>query len=208
MKKHMNTVVLIEDHDMMRRGLAAYFTKGGRWKVIGEATNINETVALFEKLSASLSPLPDLVLLDIQLGNEWGLDLIPFLKKHCGKNAPPVLVYSVYEDYAHIKAAIRAGAAGYISKSRGDAELETAMEAVLRGDSFIAPALMEKIVEVSDIMLALTKRERQIFEMVQRGISNREIAEELKLSLRTIENNLSIIYDKTKVKNREELETL
>jgi DNA-binding NarL/FixJ family response regulator len=67
---------------------------------------------------------------------------------------------------------------------------------------------VEKIVEVSDIMLALTKRERQIFEMVQRGMSNREIAAELKLSLRTIENNLSIIYDKTRVKSRMELETL
>jgi DNA-binding NarL/FixJ family response regulator len=206
--KRVNTVVLIEDHDMMRRGLASYFANGDRWKVIGEAATITEAAVLFEKFFASRSGLPDLVLLDIQIEKEWGLDLIPLLKKRCGKDAPPVLVYSVYEDYAHIKAAIRAGAAGYISKSQRDAELETAMNAVLRGGSFIAPALVEKIVEVSDIMLALTKRERQIFEMVQRGMSNREIAAELKLSLRTIENNLSIIYDKTRVKSRMELETL
>jgi DNA-binding NarL/FixJ family response regulator len=123
--KRVNTVVLMEDHDMMRRGLASSCAPGDRWKVIGEAATITEAAVLFEKFSASRFGLPDLVLLDIQLGQEWGLDLIPLLKKRGGRDAPPVLVYSVYEDYAHIKAAIRAGAAGYISKSQRDAELET-----------------------------------------------------------------------------------
>jgi DNA-binding NarL/FixJ family response regulator len=200
--------MLIEDHGMMRRGLASYFTQGNRWRVFAEAASLSDAAVLIGKFSTAKSSLPDLVLLDIQLEKEWGLDLIPLLKKSCGKIVPPVLVYSVYEDYAHVKAAVRAGAAGYIGKSRKDEELETAMDAVLKQGSFFAPDLLSKIAVISDIMLALTKRERQIFEMVQHGKSNREIAVELGLSLRTIENNLGIMYDKTKVNSRKELEAL
>jgi DNA-binding NarL/FixJ family response regulator len=192
----------------MRRGLASFLAGTGKWRIIGEAASLKEATALFESISAGTSPMPDLTLLDIRLEKEWGLDLLPILKKRYGKVAPPVLVYSVYEDYSHVKAAIRAGAAGYVYKSREDAELEAAMDMALRGGFFSAPHLMNKLAEVSDFMLGLTKRERQVFEMVQRGIINRDIAAELGISVRTVENVLSIIYDKTGIGSRKELEKL
>jgi DNA-binding NarL/FixJ family response regulator len=202
----MKTIVLIEDHAMMRRGLAAYFAKKKRWKVIGEASDLDEAAAFF-KVPRSL---PDIVLLDIELKGRWGLDLISQLKERYGKNAPPVLIYSGHEDYAHIKASIRAGSVGFVGKSQPSLELETAMWTVISGESnfYIKSDLFPILSAADDIMLVLTKREREIFLMVQRRRSNQEIAVELGLSIRTIENHLGSIYDKTGVQSRRELEQL
>ncbi|AEF85663.1 two component transcriptional regulator, LuxR family [Treponema primitia ZAS-2] len=203
----MKTLVLIEDHDMMRRGLASYFSQQKRWEVVGEAATLDEASALFETLVKTGVPLPDIVLLDIDLNGAWGLDLVPKLREWYGKK-PPVLVYSVFDDYAHVKAATRAGVAGYVCKSQREAELETAMDTILQGDIYFTPYLFPKISAVSDITIFLTKRERQIFELVQRLYSNDRIAGELGINIRTVENKLSIIYDKIGVKSRGELEKL
>jgi DNA-binding NarL/FixJ family response regulator len=123
----MKTFVVIEDHEIMRKGLAAHFARKKRWKLIGQAANLDEAAELFN------SALPDLVLLDIKLEDRWGLDFISRLKERFGEAAPPVLVYSAYEDYVHIKASVRAGAAGFVSKSQTSQELEEAMKAVTSG---------------------------------------------------------------------------
>jgi NarL family two-component system response regulator LiaR len=127
------------------------------------------------------------------------------LKNRYGKTAPRTVVYSAYTDYVHVKAALRSGAAGYICKSRRAEELEAALEKVLEGKAAVDPDLFLRLTTVSDMMLGLTKRERQIFELVQTGRNNRQIAETLGISPRTVENNLSIIYDKTGIKSRTEL---
>ena len=151
-----------------------------------------------------------MIILDIELGNDWGLDLIGELRK-ISKNEiklPPVLIYSVYDDYAHINAALRAGVKSYVCKSQSIEELLNAMEGVVSGKGGFNSALVQRFASVSDLKLRLTKREQEIFDMVQKGIKNKEIAADLNVSLRTIENNLGIIYDKTGVKNRRELENL
>ncbi|GHV93988.1 DNA-binding response regulator [Spirochaetia bacterium] len=203
----MNTLVLIDDHTMIRRGLSAYFTQTGRWQVLGEAESLEEAAALFTELKKT-GKLPNVVLLDIELKGAWGLDLIPGLREWYGKKKPPVLVYSVYDDYAHLKAVIRSGAAGYVCKSQGEAELEAAMDEVLQGRRAFAPELLPHVAEVSDITLNLTKRQRQIFDLVQRSRSNLQIAAELGLKLRTVENYLSAIYEITGAKSRKKLKKL
>ena len=200
----MKTVVIIDDHEIIRAGLDARLK--GHWSIAGEAASLEEAKALF----AGLPEAPDLVLLDIELGNEWGLDILKersFFGSLYGR-IPPVLVYSVYDDYAHVNAALRSGANGYICKSQGASDLLDAMESVASGKTFFTSAMLRRLADVTDIMLVLTKREREIFSMVQRGFDNRAIAAALKVSLRTIENSLSILYDKTGVKNRRELERL
>jgi DNA-binding NarL/FixJ family response regulator len=203
----VNTLVVIEDHAMMRRGLAAYFSQTRRWTIIGEAASLNEAAALFAAPAAQTA-LPDMVLLDIDLQGSWGLDLIPRLKKLYQNRRLPVIIYSVFSDYVHAKAALRSGAAGYVCKSQGEAELETAMEIVLKGGSAYSPELLAKMEGVSDLLMWLTKRERQVFELVQNSKTNKEIAEILGIRIRTIENYLSVIYDKIGVKSRRELENL
>ncbi|GHV96482.1 DNA-binding response regulator [Spirochaetia bacterium] len=203
----MKTLILIDDHEMVRRGLVSWLTKDGRWQVLGEAASVEEAVSLFEKLDAAGTP-PDLTLLDIDLKGSWGLNLIPLLRERYGEKAPPVLVYSVYDDYAHLKAAFRARARGYVCKSRDSTELLAAMGKIADGGTWFSSSHLSRMADVSDLMLALTKRERQIFDLVQRRYNNKEIAAELDITLRTVENNLSIIYDKTAVKTRKELEAL
>jgi DNA-binding NarL/FixJ family response regulator len=201
----MKTVVLVEDHELMREGLRAFFARRGDWAVAEEAASLAETEALFEKFDRDKRPLPDLVILDLELGDSWGPDIITMLKQRYGKTAPRIVVYSAYTDYVHVKAAMRAGAAGYVCKSRRAEELERAMVKVLEGESAVDPDLVFRITTVSDMMLGLTKRERQVFELVQTGRDNRQIAETLGISPRTVENNLSVIYDKTGIKSRAEL---
>lgn len=198
------TAVIIDDHEMMRAGLAARLKH--HWKITGEAGSLEEALNLF----AALEQWPDLIILDIELGGDWGLNLIKMLRKNnpCGKKLPPVLVYSVYDDYAHINAALRAGVKSYVCKSKSAEELLEAMDSAVSGKGGFNSALVHRVTAVSDLMLALTKREREIFDMVQRRFDNREIAETVGVSVRTIENNLSVIYDKTGVKNRKELEKL
>ena len=192
----MKTVVIIDDHEVLRAGLTARLE--GRWNITGEASSLEEAKALF----ASAEKAPDLIILDIELGKDWGLDILR------DKTLPPVLVYSVYDDFAHVNAAMRAGAKGYVCKSQGMTELLEAMETAASGKTAFNLSQIQRHAEVSDLMLALTKREREIFNMVQRGLDNKQIAAALGVSLRTIENNLSLIYDKTGVSCRRELEKL
>jgi len=198
---NMKTVVIIDDHEMMRSGLAARLEN--HWQIAGCAASLEEAKTLFKNLTNA----PDLILLDIELGKEWGLDIIGDKSLGNGK-FPPVLVYSVYDDYAHVNAAIRSGAKGYVCKSQSAAELLEAMEDISSGKTAFPPALLQRIAITNDKVLGLSKREQEIFSMVQRGKSNKEIAADLGVSIRTIENNLSIIYDKTGAKYRRELEKM
>jgi DNA-binding NarL/FixJ family response regulator len=197
----MKTVVIIDDHEVMRSGLAARLKNN--WQIIGSAASLEEAKTLFKRLDNA----PDLILLDIELGKEWGLDIIND-KKLFSCKFPPVLVYSVFDDYAHVNAAIRSGARGYVCKSQSAAELLEAMEDAASGKTSFPLALLQRMAITSDKLLGLSKREQKVFSMVQRGKNNKEIAAEMGVSIRTIENNLSIIYDKTGVKNRKELEKL
>jgi len=148
-----------------------------------------------------------LYLLDLELGKEWGLDIIG--DKSLGDDKfPPVLVYSVYDDFAHVNAAIRSGAKGYVCKSQSSAELLEAMEEVVSGRNSFPTALLQRLAITTDKLFGMSKREQKIFSMVQHGKSNNEIAAEIGVTVRTIENNLSILYDKTGVKGRKELEKL
>ena len=124
------------------------------------------------------------------------------------RGSPPVLVYSAYNDYAHINAALRSGVRSYICKSQRVEDLLEAMNDVASGKTAFPSSLIQHLTEVSSLTLSLTRREREVFTMVQRGFSNKEIADRMGVAVRTIENNLSILYDKTGVKNRRELEKL
>ena len=194
-------VVVVEDQELLRRGLAAALDT--RWVIAGEAASLPEARRLLE----NLRPPPDLIILDISLrDNEWGLELMPWLAKQ--KIAPPVLVYSVYADYAHIKTAFHMGVQGYISKAEGLAELEAAMETVARGNVYVDKKMMAKLSFVPELLGGLTKREREIFMLAQQGLDNRRIAEDLGLNLRSVENYMNRIYDKTELKTRRELQDL
>jgi NarL family two-component system response regulator LiaR len=215
----MYSMIIVEDHPVMRRGLEVYFAGTGRWQVLGSVPGLEEARAL---LSAPGTPV-DILLLDIQLESGWGLDLLPWLRSYfetrphfctqeCEQDrpekAPPVVIYSAFTDYAHVNAAFGMGVRGYVSKTRDEAELEAALEAVLRGEIYRDQTVERELAVVNNALNILTKREGEILTLVKEGFSNRAIADRLGLSRRTVENILSCVYDKTGVSSRLELQKL
>jgi NarL family two-component system response regulator LiaR len=188
----MQTVFLVDDHVMVRRGLEVRLTATGRFRIAGEASALAEARKLFE----ALEDPPDLVILDLELGDDNGLEFIGTLKERGGK-MPAVLVYSVFEDPFRIQSALHLGARGYVSKSAGEAEFLAAVDSVLAGKIWLDPHLELKNAAAPDIYAVFTRREREILELVLQRFDNASIAKKLALETRTVENYLSRIYAKT-----------
>jgi DNA-binding NarL/FixJ family response regulator len=203
-KSVLHTVIIIDDHEMIRQGLASFFTGTEGWKVCAQADSLESALALF----ATFDVPPDLVLLDIDLNGEWGLDLIAQLKKRYGGACPKILVYSMFNDRSHIHAAYRAGADGFIDKNKDTKALEKAIQLIMSGVPVFPRETLENIAAFSRISDDLTRRETQIFHLVKSGKTNSEIAASLGIRIRTVENTLSTIYAKTGVASRKELAEL
>jgi len=217
----IKSIIIIEDHPVMRHGLAAYFEKTG-WQINGTASSLKEARKLFRQVSSSEGA--DIVLLDIQLDDGWGLDIITWLQSFLDeKNAiasqnhpgaphhnlmPLMAVYSTFEDYAHVSAALSLGVKVYITKRRSEQELETALLKALKGDIIVDEAAKIKLDNTTNVLNLLTKREAELLNLVKTGLSNIQIANKLGISRRTVENILSCVYDKTDIRSRLELERL
>ncbi|MDR2313808.1 MAG: response regulator transcription factor [Spirochaetaceae bacterium] len=198
-------VFLIEDHPLTRYGLASCLEDSGRFSVTGTAGSLEEGRRVIEETSG---PLPGVIILDILLGGENGLEFIEFLKGRCktrGLPMPAVLVCSVFEDPFRIKTAFQLGAAGYVPKSVNEEELLRAIDTVLSGQEYIDPRLKLKISLTPGGYGKFTRREREIVTMIKQNRTNQQIAKELCISLRTVENHISHIYAKTGVYSRQEL---
>ena len=196
------TITIVEDHPVMREGLASFFTGTGRWNVVGKASTLAEA----RKLISSNEFNTDIILLDIQLEDGWGLDLIQQIKSI--SSCPVIAVYSVFDDYPHVSAALSMGVRAYINKCRNENELEKALFTALDGGIYIDNTTKFKYQTVMDILSLLTKRETEILNLVKTGFSNKQIAANLNISRRTVENILSCVYDKTGIESRLELERL
>jgi NarL family two-component system response regulator LiaR len=200
-------VLLIDDHPLLSYGLVSCLEETGRFYVCGQAGSLEKARQLIKELTS----LPSLIILDILLGEENGLDFLPFLQDFCKtKNIPqpPVLVCSVLEDPFRIQTALKLGACGYVPKTGDKAELLHAIDTVLGGKVYITGRHTVKLDESSVSFAELTKREREVLNLIKLNKTNREIATALAINIRTVENNISKIYFKTVASNRQELLTL
>ena len=196
-------IIIIGDHPIMLEGLAAFFVKTGRWNVKGTAASLEEAKKLLAVTHA------DIVLIDIQLEDGWGLDIIPWYEKEKPNDAKPVMaVYSSYDDCAHVRTAVSLGVQAYITKRRSDKELENALLKALAGEKYIDEAAHYNLAGSNSKLILLTKREMEMLTLAKQKKSNKEIAAELGISYRTVENTLSCVYDKTGVNSRYELQLL
>ena len=203
MRNDKTSMIIIEDHPVMRKGLADWFQKTGRWNVTGTASALDEAKAILAHLYAKGSKV-DMLLLDIQLKDGWGLDIIPWLKK---KNAelPLLAVYSAFDDYAHVSAALSMGVKAYVTKYRSESELEKALRTVLDGKTHIDESAQEKFHTAIEVFSLLTKREGEILSFIKDGLSNKQIAVKLGIKRETVDNIVSCIYNKTGIHSRPEL---
>jgi two-component system NarL family response regulator len=196
--------LLVDDHPLITQGLASCLAETDRF------TNVEKAVSLAEakQLINESPPLPDLVVLDIQLDGENGLDLIPFLKKLCKSRKvplPKILICSMHGDSVRIHTAIGMGACGFISKANPKTELLRAVDTVMRSEFYISDELAELLKKAPDTVSKFTKREMEVLQLIKQNKTNSEIAEAMGLSVRTVENHTSSIYLKTGVTAREGL---
>jgi DNA-binding NarL/FixJ family response regulator len=200
-----HSIVIIEDEPVMRKALAAWFAGTGRWLVYGTAASLDAARALLSGPAKD----SDIVLLDIRLETEWGLDLIPWLKSQAKNPAsiPAVAVYSCFSDSAHVNAALSLGVKAYIIKKRDETELEAALETVLGGGEWIDPEAERPPKAPEGSLTALTRREAQILSLIKAGLSFREIALRLGVKLHTVQNTASCIKEKLYISSFRELET-
>ncbi|MCR5724815.1 MAG: response regulator transcription factor [Treponema sp.] len=192
---------VVDDHLLTNRGIREYIESaaatGAEEEMLvccGFASAIGEAL---EKLAALALArrLPELLVLDLFLGKESGIDLL----RAVGEKFPTIktVVYSMYTNPGIVSLATESGACGFVSKSSSERELLHALSVVLKGGSYIQPDLTLPLVAYRDLLESLTKQERTIFKLLIERKTNKEIADALSLAGRSVENYLSRIYSKT-----------
>ncbi len=202
-----NTLYIVDDHNMVRNGLKAWLENHSEWHVEKDFATSAECLKCLECLGGLAetddSPLPEIIIIDVQLINETGFDLV----KKISEKWPQIkcVMYSMYDTTGFVLQAKDSGAKGYISKVAKEEELVHCLEVVQNGGTYIEQYMAEAQNKIDSIVSILSKQERNIFEALLQEKSNKQICDELFISPRTVENYTSRLYAKIGVKNREEL---
>ncbi|GEC09083.1 DNA-binding response regulator [Streptomyces spinoverrucosus] len=193
------SVLIVDDHPVVRDGLRGMFDSAPGFHVLGEAANGVAAVELAGTLD------PDVVLMDLRMPGGGGVDAIAELTRR-GARAK-ALVLTTYDTDSDTLPAIEAGATGYLLKDAPREELFTAVRAAAQGRTVLSPAVASRLVSAVRAPRApgnepLSAREREVLALVARGTSNREIARELFISEATVKTHLTHLYAKLGVKDR------
>jgi DNA-binding NarL/FixJ family response regulator len=198
------TIAIVDDHPLVREGLAARISAQPDMEVCGEADDIESAMEMIE------STRPSLVIVDIALRDGHGIDLIKRIVA-VGLNTR-MLVVSAYDESLFAERALRAGALGYINKQELQGKVVEALRTVLRGERYLSSEMTQRLIAqaigsraAAGGTEALTDRELQIFQLVGRGKSTREIANELNVSVHTIDSHREHIRAKLDLRTGTEL---
>lgn len=197
-------IMIVDDHPLVREGIAARVSMQPDMEVCCEAAGVNEALARFD------AGKPELVIVDITLKDGHGLDLIR--KISLRKPKTRILVVSAHEEGMLAERALRAGAHGFINKQEAQAKVIDAIRAVLNGERYMSTAMMRRLVgrlldgdSPKGGISSLSNRELEVFELIGRGESTRSIAHQLNLSVHTIESHRENIRAKLNLRNGAEL---
>lgn len=195
--KRTSKVLLVDDHEVVRKGLNLLIEEDARLSVCGEAGSAAECMALLMKTT------PDIILTDVSLGNTSGLELVKDIRQ-INRNVP-ILVFSIHDEDLYAERALNAGANGYIMKQADSDMLLGAIHKVLDGEIYLSPAMTSRMLrqlsgkavqtQVTGVD-KLSDRELEVFQMIGHGVSTHKIAEKLNLSEKTIETYRAHIKEK------------
>lgn len=196
-------ILVVDDHAVVREGVARILAETGRMKVAGQASDSAEVSRFIREENF------DAVLLDITLPGKGGLEVLKEIKRL--KPALPVLILSIHDEDQYALRALKAGAAGYLTKQAVPRELVNAIEKVLGGGRYVSPALAEKLaLRVQHNLDSaphehLSDREFQVMCMIASGKTISQVAEELNLSVQTVSTHRRRLLDKMGMQNNAEI---
>ena len=200
-------IVIAEDHTILRQGLRALLSSHPDLEVVGEAEDGRDAIRCVEELA------PDLVLLDLSMPRMDGMDAIREIRKRSPETR--ILALTVHKAEEYVLAALEAGADGYALKDATQEELVTALRRVLEGKRYLSPGVSEKVIEgylagkkerrTKTPWDTVTSREREVLKLIAEGYKNKEIAEVLCISVKTVEKHRSNIMEKLDLHNVSDL---
>jgi DNA-binding NarL/FixJ family response regulator len=195
----MISVLLVDDHELLRAGLRSRLETEKSIVIVGEADSAERAVLMARSLQ------PDVILLDLLLPRKSGYEAIPELAK-VAPNAK-VLVISSQAAPSSVRRALSAGAVGYLPKRASDRELVTAINQVMDGNGYVDPDLGAKLVvdNGSPALDPLSERERDIVHLLALGYTNQEIGKQLFISVRTVDTHRAHVMRKLHLETRAEL---
>ncbi|QPF73962.1 response regulator transcription factor [Roseateles sp. DAIF2] len=190
-------ILLVDDHPMVREGLAARLSSVAGLRVVGEAGDADEARLRL------LETAPDVALLDVGLKGSNGIDLaVSLLAQNPGLR---VLMFSMYDNPEYVQRALQAGARGYVLKDAPASEIVAAIEAVAAGGTFLSPAVSKRLFRNQAPKPLLSARESEILSALGRGESSKQIAKTFSLSVRTVEAHRQNIKRKLGLEGQAEL---
>lgn len=196
------SVLLVDDHKMVRAGIRRFLEKDPTIKIVSEAESAVEARQL-----VALHSL-DVALLDIKMPDGNGIELTRELRKTYPTLG--ILIVSAFDDVPFIKAALRAGANGYMLKSAEPLQLIRAVQSVAQGKSAFDPALVDLMDELTagiapaDLAVQFSEREQEVLQLAAQGMTNKEVGAVLSISDRTVQSHMARIFRKLDVKTRAE----
>jgi DNA-binding NarL/FixJ family response regulator len=204
----MIRLLLVDDQDLIRRGLNALLSTYPTLEVVGEASNGQEAVTLVAKLQ------PDVVLMDVRMPITDGVSGTRQIRQQFPETK--ILMLTTFDDQEYVSQALQAGASGYLLKDTPFEELTQAIHLVSKGYTQIGPGLVTKVLTTPttneqpqpdnlEIWLALSEREKDIVRLVAQGYNNREIAQSLHIAEKTVKNYLTNILSQLDLRDRTQL---
>jgi DNA-binding NarL/FixJ family response regulator len=200
-------ILIADDHAVLRSGLRLLLNAQRDFEVVGEASTGEETV------ERALSLQPDVLLLDIAMPDLNGLEAARRIRQQAPELR--IIVLTMYDDEAYLRQFLEMGAAGYVLKKAADTELAAAIRAVHRGESFVYPSLMGRLIDSylkqpslpasTEDNDGLSPREVDVLRLVALGYTNQQIADELCIGVSTVETHRTRIMEKLGLRGRAQL---
>jgi DNA-binding NarL/FixJ family response regulator len=198
-------VLLVDDQPLVRAGLRMVFEPEPDIEIVGEAPDGDEAVRRVRELG------PDVALMDVRMPRRDGIQATRVILGGAFAEPPRVLVLTTFDDDEYVYEALRAGASGFLLKDAPPEALVAAVRGVVAGDALLAPAVTRRLVEgfahrrpaaAAPGLAELTEREREVFKLVARGLSNAEIAKRLHVGESTVKTHVGHVLSKLELRDR------